>query len=37
MAGARPDHLANQKIIVSEKTDNGFISHWGRIYPSLNE
>ena len=34
-AGARPDHLANKKIIVSEKTDNGFTSHWDRIYPSL--
>lgn len=36
-AGARPEHLANKKIIVSEKTENGFISHWDRIYPSLNE
>lgn len=35
--GARPEHLANQKIIVAEKTENGFISHWDRIYPSLKQ
>lgn len=35
-AGARPDHLANKRIIVSEKTESGFISHWNRIFPSLN-
>jgi hypothetical protein len=34
-AGARPEHLANKRIIVSEKTPDGFISHWDRIYPSL--
>lgn len=34
-AGARPEHLANKRIIVSEKTDDGFISHWDRIFPSL--
>lgn len=33
--GARPEHLANQRIIVAEKTETGFISHWDRIYPSL--
>ena len=33
--GARPIHLANKNIIVSEKTEDGFISHWDRIYPSL--
>lgn len=36
-AGARPMHLANKKIIVSEKTDDGFISHWDRIFPSLKQ
>lgn len=36
-AGARPKHLANQKIIVAERQEDGtFISHWERIYPSLN-
>lgn len=35
MCGARPKHLANQKIIVTEKTEDGFISKWERIYPSL--
>lgn len=35
-AGARPEHLANKKIIVSERLEDGtFISHWDRIYPSL--
>jgi hypothetical protein len=34
-AGARPEHLANKRIIVSEKTEDGFISHWDRIFPSL--
>lgn len=34
-AGARPKHLANKRIIVSEKTEDGFISHWDRIFPSL--
>lgn len=35
-AGARPEHLANKKIIVAERQDDGtFISHWERIYPSL--
>lgn len=33
--GARPQHLANQKIVVAEKTEDGFVSHWDRIYPSL--
>ena len=36
-AGARPAHLANQRIIVSEKTDTGFISHWDRVFPSLKK
>lgn len=38
MCGARPEHLANKKIIVSEIQEDGtFITHWDRIYPSLNE
>lgn len=37
-AGARPEHLANKKIIVAERQENGtFVSHWDRIYPSLNK
>ena len=36
-AGARPAHLANKKIIVAERQEDGtFVSHWDRIYPSLN-
>jgi sporulation protein YlmC with PRC-barrel domain len=36
-AGARPEHLANKDIIVAERQEDGtFISHWDRIYPSLN-
>lgn len=35
-AGARPEHLANKKIVVAERQEDGtFISHWDRIYPSL--
>ena len=38
MCGARPQHLANKKIIVSEiQEDGSFISHWDRIYPSLTD
>ena len=38
MCGARPEHLANKKIVVSEiKEDGTFISHWDKIYPSLNK
>lgn len=34
--GARPKHLANNKIIVAERQEDGtFTSHWERIYPSL--
>lgn len=37
-AGARPEHLANKKIIVAERQEDGtFISHWDRIYPSLRK
>lgn len=36
--GARPQHLANQQIIVAERQEDGtFISHWDRIYPSLKQ
>ena len=36
-AGARPEHLANKRIVVAERQEDGsFISHWDRIYPSLN-
>lgn len=39
-AGARPQHLANKRIIVAEKQEDKdgnitFVSHWDRIYPSL--
>jgi len=35
-AGARPEHLANQNIIVAERKEDGtFVSHWDAIYPSL--
>lgn len=30
--GARPQHLRNQEIVVSEYTDAGIISHWDKIY-----
>ena len=37
-AGARPDHLANQDIVVAERNEDGsFTSHWERIYPSINK
>lgn len=36
--GARPAHLANKKVIVAEMQEDGtFVSHWERIYPSLNK
>lgn len=35
-SGARPEHLANQDIVVAERNEDGtFTSHWDRIYPSL--
>lgn len=38
LTGARPKHLANQDVIVAERqSDGSFISHWERIYPSLQE
>lgn len=37
-AGARPAHLANKNIVVAERQEDGtFVSHWSRIYPSLND
>jgi len=30
--GARPDHLRNQEIVVSEMTDKGLITHWDKVY-----
>ena len=36
LTGARPQHLANQDIVVAERNDDGtFTSRWDRIYPSL--
>lgn len=38
LTGARPIHLANKDIIVAERQDDGtFVSHWDRIYPSMNK
>ena len=35
--GARIPHLANKKIIVAERQeDESFVSHWNRIYQTLN-
>lgn len=35
-AGARPEHLANQDVVVAERNADGtFTSYWNRIYPSL--
>lgn len=37
-AGARPEHLANKRIIVAERQPDGtFKSCWERIYPSLKD
>lgn len=30
--GARPDHLRNQEIIISEMTEKGLITHWDKVY-----
>ena len=30
--GARPDHLRNKEIVISEMTDEGLITHWDKIY-----
>jgi hypothetical protein len=32
ICGARPEHLSNKKIVISEQTDNGMIFHWDEIY-----
>ena len=32
ICGARPSHLKNQEIILSEETEKGFITHWDKIY-----
>ena len=37
-AGARPEHLANKRIVVAEMQKDGtFKSYWDRIYPSLKD
>ena len=37
-AGARPEHLANKRIVVAERQQDGsFKSCWDRIYPSLKD
>lgn len=30
--GARPDHLRNQEIVISEMTDKGLVTHWDKVY-----
>lgn len=30
--GARPEHLRNQEIVISELTDEGMVTHWNKIY-----
>lgn len=30
--GARPDHLRNQEIVVSEMTEKGLVTHWDKVY-----
>lgn len=30
--GARPEHLRNQEIVISEMTDKGLVSHWDKVY-----
>jgi hypothetical protein len=30
--GARPEHLRNKEIVVSEMTDKGLITYWDKIY-----
>ena len=30
--GARPDHLKNKEIVVSEMTDKGLVTNWDEIY-----
>lgn len=35
--GARPEHLRNQEIVVSEMTEKGFITHWDKIFLPINK
>lgn len=30
--GARPEHLSNQEILISEKVDGKLVTHWDKIY-----
>lgn len=30
--GARPQHLRNAEIVISEMTDKGLVTHWDKIY-----
>lgn len=30
--GARPEHLRNQEVVLSELTDSGVVTHWNKIY-----
>lgn len=30
--GARPEHLRNKEIVISEITDQGLVTHWDKIY-----
>jgi hypothetical protein len=30
--GARPEHLRNQEIVISEMTDKGLVTHWDKVY-----
>jgi hypothetical protein len=30
--GARPEHLRNKEIVISEMTDEGLVTHWDKIY-----
>lgn len=30
--GARPDHLRNAEIVISEMTEQGLVTHWDRVY-----
>lgn len=30
--GARPEHLRNREIVISEMTENGLVSHWDQVY-----
>ena len=30
--GARPQHLRNAEIVISEMTDKGLVTHWDKVY-----